>query len=424
MARLLPDAFKVMAIQGADSSSAVGKPIAPGVAVGLFANDGSDLADVAGLKMHPETAWMVDYAEAERIGMAVTLALKRPGTRVDQLFVFGVQRSLDPRQAAPAALRDLLESHRCTRGLAFVPQGTPTNNTESDRSVWQRRVEPRQPERDPTTPDARANAAVLAAAFGLAPEALDNLDNSDAQEQARAASANVALWNPSWGTFFEKIEHIADGNSTVPFAMREQARAMHRDFVRGRGPLPAIRVGNQPYGVLPVSSVDAFWRPAANDDFETKLVALLRRLRTKWLQCINDVPRVGKGPIDQAMSEMLGSTAVSIALRVRPVMSYEMVDIATQLTGAGVEGISERQLEALILRDWGIDADRMYGIGSLGTKTRPLALAARARQRSRVHRRTRQRRSADQERVPGADRAGLGRSQARCHEEQRWRPVR
>lgn len=374
-ARLLPDAFKVVAIQGGDTASAVGKPIAPSVAVGLFANDGSDLADVAGLKMHPETKWMVDYAEAERIGMAVTVALKKAGTRVDQLFVFGVQRSLDPRTAVPSALRDLLESHRCTRGLAFVTQGTPTNNTETDRSGWQRRIEPRQPERDLAAPDARANSAVLAAAFGLSSDALDNLDNSDAQEQARAASANVAMWNPSWGTFFEKIEHIVDGNSTLPFATREQVRGLHRDVVRGRGPLPALRVGNQPYGVLPVSSVDARWQPAANDDFEARLLSLLRRLRAKWRQCVDNVPRVGKGPIDQAMSEMLGSTAVSAALRVRPVMSYDMMDIAINIIGVGADSaLGERQLEQLILRDWGIDADRIYGVGSLGTSTRPLPL--------------------------------------------------
>ena len=375
MARLLPDAFKVMAIQGSGLElRGRASRSRPAWRSDCSRTTGPNSRTSTGLKVHPETAWMVDYAEAERIGMAVTLALKRPGTRVDQLFVFGVRRSLDPRQAAPAALGDLLESHRCTRGLAFVPQGTPTNNTESDRSVWQRRVEPRQPERDPTTPDARANAAVLAAAFGLAPEALDNLDYGATLEQARARRGQRRPVESFLGYVLRKDRAIADSNSTVPFAMREQARAMP-PRLRAR-PRPAAR---HPRGQPTVRRSAGVERRCIlaprGDDFETKLVALLPPVAYEVASGASTLSHgVGKGPIDQAMSEMLGSTAVSIALRVRPVMSYEMVDIATQLTGAGVEGISERQLEALILRDWGIDADRMYGIGSLGTKTRPLAL--------------------------------------------------
>ena len=37
---------------------------------------------------------------------------------------------LDPARRETSEL--VLESHRCVDGLAFVPQGTPTNNTETD----------------------------------------------------------------------------------------------------------------------------------------------------------------------------------------------------------------------------------------------------------------------------------------------------
>src|SRR3989442_5967570 len=119
-ARLLPDAFKVVAIQGGDTASAVGKPIAPSVAVGLFANDGSDLADVAGLKMHPETKWMVDYAEAERIGMAASAARRKAGPRPAEPLLFRAPRRLGsppplPVRPPPSTPRDAL-----LRGARFV----------------------------------------------------------------------------------------------------------------------------------------------------------------------------------------------------------------------------------------------------------------------------------------------------------------
>src|SRR5204862_2134702 len=128
------------------------------VPVALYADDGAELREWNGVKIPAGREWLVDYAEAERIGLAVTVKLKHPGARIDRLFVFGVRISLDPA-AAGSEFGELLEAHRCGAGLAFVPQGTPTNNTETDRAAWQRTIEPIAPTRDPLpAPDGASNA--------------------------------------------------------------------------------------------------------------------------------------------------------------------------------------------------------------------------------------------------------------------------
>src|SRR5262249_38821086 len=100
IARLLPDAFTAVAIQGVERSAQTGRAILPQVTVGLFASDSSELREVNGIKVISGAEWLVDYKEAERVGMAVTVPLRRRGMKIDQLFVFGVRSSLDAKAGA------------------------------------------------------------------------------------------------------------------------------------------------------------------------------------------------------------------------------------------------------------------------------------------------------------------------------------
>jgi len=374
VARLLPNRFTVVAVQGGEVTTALGNPIAPSVPVALYADDGAELRDVNGVKVAAGREWLVDYAEAERIGMAVTVKLKRPGATIDRLFVFGVRVSLDPAAAAKE-LASLLLAHRCSPGLAFVPQGTPTNNTETDRAAWQRQVEPKAPARDPlSAPDARSNAAVLAGALGIGATAFAELDHAAEQEQSRARAMNVAMWGPSWGSFLDKINKVGPKGAALPSGTRESARQLHRDAVRGRGPIPVIRVGNQPYGVLPVSSLDKRWTPNEGA-FERDLIGLLRRIRAKWRACLDAVPQLGKGDVDKALLDLLGSTAVSQGLRVRAVVAGSLEALAPEVVGSSTsDAFIQTTIEELIWEDLIGNASLLFPVGALASKSLPLPL--------------------------------------------------
>src|SRR5262249_25730950 len=147
------------------------------------------------------------------------------------------------------------------------------------------------------------------------------VDHASAPERARAMAMNVALWNPSWGGFLDKVNKITADGATLSDAAREETRRFHRDFVHGRGPLPAVRIGRQPYGILPVSCGQPRWRTNPGDTFESGLLPLLERLRNRWRQCLFNVPRIGEGSIDDALRELLGSSPICLSLRVRPVLS-------------------------------------------------------------------------------------------------------
>ncbi|HVJ72542.1 MAG TPA: hypothetical protein VNB03_00770 [Casimicrobiaceae bacterium] len=374
VARLLPDRFVAVAIQGTQRATATGETVAGEVVAGLVADESADPATTTlGLRVPDGAEWLVDYAKAEAQGLAITLPLAAPGNRVDSLFVVGVRGSADAARAK-AELEALLTAHRHARGLAIVPQGSATNNTERERSGWQRRAAPRMPRLAAigALPAADSNAAVVARALGIDVATLADVEGAEGAEQSLALAMNVALWSPGVGGLLDRVNEITKDGDTLDDAMRERARVLDRDHVRGRGPVPAIRVGNQPYGILPVGALDTLWQPGS-DAFDKGLLDLMRRFRAKWRQSLVNVSKVrGGATLDDVLLDVLGSAPVSRGLRVRSVLS-EGAGAFIPLDDPDDAEVLERMTQRLVFEDLGIMSMK-YGVGSLEKKSRPLAL--------------------------------------------------
>ena len=372
IARLLPDRFVAVAFQGSVRSQARGVAIAPELVTGLIADDGGKRTDINGVSVPAGAEWTVGFDQALTAGMAINLPLANAGAAIDHLYVCGVRSSLDPVQAEHE-LESLFTAHRCSRGLAFMPQGAPTNNTETDRTDWQQRVDPSPPARG--TPAAGSNAAVLAAALGIDARVLGGLAGGDLAEQNAAKAIGVALWLPTWGKFLQSVNRINQAGATVTDASKEATRTFFRDNVRARGPLPAIRIGQQPYGILPTSAINTLWQTQAGDTFEGGLLPMLRKLRAAWWSSVPQVPRVpGSADLDQSLRDVLGLSPVSIGLRVRSVLSTEMTQTGSQISGAVTDGDTLTSiLGQLIYEDLNL-LSFMQQLGSIEKKSRPLGL--------------------------------------------------
>jgi hypothetical protein len=170
-------------------------------------------------------------------------------------------------------------------GLGLVEPGTPTNNTDLARSGYR----PEGPEhsqryrevdgtRTPVPPAPAAGpAARLAWALDLNEWARDVLGRQPGAAQVDAqADMNALVWASSWGYF---LLQILEGVS-LPTAA--QVRRHFIDHVRGGGLLPVLRIGDQPYGVLPVVSLK-HWANREGGDVHPRLVNLLRRAMPAWV---------------------------------------------------------------------------------------------------------------------------------------------
>ncbi|SEG87949.1 hypothetical protein SAMN04489712_12143 [Thermomonospora echinospora] len=298
LARLLPTRWHVAGFnfhgyQPVCVFDVAGAPIPPDLAVGPDPATGPAPAPVPadGTFVDPGMQWMVDYAAAEAVGMAVTIPNPR---EVDRLLVYGVDETATPEQGQ-ARLAALLEAHYYTDGFGFVEPGTPTNNTTAERSglvplsaaLRERyRLGDGTATRRPPHP-AGTVAADLATALGLA-DGADGADGVLARDPAGArvdhqAAMNAVVWPSSWGYF---LLHILEGISLDGV---RKARRHFIDYVRADGPLPTVRLGAQPYGVLPV--MVPWGQPAQTADIaQHHIHRLTGILGVTWLAAANNLP--------------------------------------------------------------------------------------------------------------------------------------
>lgn len=313
-AALLPDRWVAIGIRDhVRVFEHFGAPIPIDLAVGLDTTpaETAGLANREGepIQLPPRMRWMTDFAVAAQVGMALDIALAADVDRLDELVVFGVRLTQTPAQNG-AALADLITAHRFSRGCAFVPQGTPTNNSLGGGSglpSGDERIDAAyELERHPRafTSGALSNGVGLARAFGIAPETFASLSASGATAdlaaepegfEAEAASAmQTALWQITVGAALEDF-------LLLPPSRAEAMREYYREHVRAAGPITAIRVGRQPCGVLPITTISGF-TPLPAEGIDARLLPLLRAARA-WFAMLRQSP-VFEGSVETALRQL------------------------------------------------------------------------------------------------------------------------
>ncbi|MFJ3981204.1 hypothetical protein [Streptomyces fungicidicus] len=305
--------------------------------------------------------WLVDFTAAETAGMALTLTVPeqagRPGVPEDValLLVFGVDETAAPEVTA-ARLTELLEAHAATEGLGFLPPDTPTNNTETVSSghrpdsrteLLAARVTAGQ---SAPAADTETAAALTASALGLplgqrpddalstvrgrparagAPNALGRAAHGEQADRVLGRPVRRALWPATLGYLFTHL---------LPLEQLPDQRALLDHFVRHvhpEGPLPVLRVGTQPYGLVPVAALRG-WQSA--DDQEATAVRVLTGLTESWLRSPVRRVRPGAADPDRLMLEILATDARVREVRARSVLGNEYVSWLWRFTGSYPDG--------------------------------------------------------------------------------------
>jgi hypothetical protein len=257
----------------------------------------------SGLRTDPAMAWMFDYATAEKNGMAITVDLSGMAadgaTEVTTLLVLGVAAT--DAKASAGALAELLDAHQRAGDLAFVQQGTPTNNTDSVAAGYTRhereladleRRELDDPERDGLVFD---NAECFATALGLEDaRPLRHVAFGVDDETVRSRAMRTALFEATLGTFVREALPIGVGLTTP---VLPSLREWFVDEVTGGAPIPSIRIRNQPYGILPIAAPSA---PASSNPTGQRVAAIVDTLRNEWRFAARNVVRLDHDAIDAA----------------------------------------------------------------------------------------------------------------------------
>ncbi len=185
--------------------------------------------------------------------------------------------------------------------------------------------------------------------------------------------ANTALWYATWHPVLLRVDD-ADVEGVTPGSI-ESARQTHRDHVRAAGHAPAVLLGAQPYGVLPVTDLGA-WRPRRGD-LTTVLVPLVQRTLARWVSRSRTLPQVRPGHdiSDDDLLDLMGTHPASQSVRARPAVDGPQVRTLAAATGADDDRVhAERQVAHAVLSQYSVTAATRLLAPALHDQSRAIAL--------------------------------------------------
>ncbi len=328
VARLVPGHWTVVTYRGTTETHRVDSlPVQAPLQVGPTPHSTPVTDPASGLTVDDGMRWLVDFETAVQAGMGVRiggLSADEQRRGFDKIVAFGLparpggsgpltHAHPQPPPNQSQALAALFEAHRFSDGLAFLPQGSPTNNTPEARSAYSRgdtgydtafaaeRGAPLDPE----------DGRLAAEALGIPAETFEHTEHADRRDQEASLHMGVALWPGTLGYFLSQMmSPVLD-----PYQV-ESARSWFLGYVRPRGALPAFRVGTTPYGILPAISLENL--TPQRKGIASGLHTFLTRVRKTWLDSSLRIPRVGGSdtPGDDLVG-ILGMDASALGYQLR-----------------------------------------------------------------------------------------------------------
>lgn len=331
---VLPDSWVIVGIANGTKKFEV--QTNPVLAPLKIATDFSKFSNINGdLNVPPELRWMFNFEEAKRVGMAAEINLDLDSQKkIDQLFVYGVVTK-DRRKSAitnltqldiSKLLNEIFENHLYSESAGFAPQGLHTNNTEASRSgwssssidsksLWEREfgtvlayVEPSVSSGD-LRPSSSAvtvtdssiaiskpseelkNYRQIEKAMGLvAPSVFRKYEWKSGFEFELMQSMNKLLWPVTIGELCSTLL-LSNDIPEISETKVTQLKNLYLNHVVGGANLPALRVGNTPYGLLPVMYSG---NNVLADTVENEISSLLKRILPNLNLKISKIPTISE----------------------------------------------------------------------------------------------------------------------------------
>ncbi len=348
---VLPDRFVFIGYQGSNVSfEVVGNPVPSPLISGpdpSLEEEEQIRQENGEIVVNEEMKWMVDFDTAISNGMGIKIGIddiqRKRG--FDKIVVLGIRTSAD-KEESKLLLEELFEHHKNSRkGLSILPQGTPTNNTEKEGAGYKSLDDPdlsfdnlRKEKIFDLTADPleKKDGQWLAESLGISDATIQNVLYSDGTDQREARAMNIALWPATLGYMMESLMDPVFNDNDI-----ESTREFFNRLVTGRGTIPAIKIGKQPYGIYPTTAFSKIgWlrgRPTTNranlnisaflmkDNYLLRLYSILRKIDQEWTKdFFGKVPYVGKsGDAHQILLDAVGLTPQSVEFHQRYAHGYQ-----------------------------------------------------------------------------------------------------
>ncbi|MDX2299944.1 MAG: hypothetical protein NW204_09485 [Xanthomonadaceae bacterium] len=204
--------------------------------------------------------WWNSFQRACDVGLGARIALGPSKPDLDAVVVVG------RGDTSPAAL---FEAHAASGRMAILAPGTPTNTVEGEPTTELGRTPGAWAGLAATTMSTQPGTqAVTRAVTGV--DATTPLLGGELDPEGPTQALVTALWPSLWSRAIREVAGAAEAESSIADWARE--------WLAPEGPYPAIRVGEQPYGLIPAAALDR-WKADADD---AAVESLLRAWTLGW----------------------------------------------------------------------------------------------------------------------------------------------
>lgn len=241
--------------------------------------------------------WVTDFDAAVRKGMGFKIKrgdLQGSEAKIvgyyERIIVTGYYRGDDDTSESVTHLKELIANHLYTEGLSFLDHGTPTNNLGDIKSVFSARdefdalgsyttlAEGNELSWSATTDFLQQPQGVkLAHALGIPASTFKQVEKATATPSSFSYLLQKLSWFALGGAVLQQLlgQHLSA-------SAHEKIWRHYTQYVRAEGPLAAIKIGDQPYGILPVTEVSEFNHLATADPALAKAYLVLHTLFEEW----------------------------------------------------------------------------------------------------------------------------------------------
>jgi hypothetical protein len=191
--------------------------------------------------------WWSSFARAKAVGLGCEIDLGARADDLDALYIIGLGGG-DPAT--------VFEAHRDSGSLSVLPLGVPTNTVDGepaadlarDPETWRRLVV--------AGPASEPGTELVSIALTGKPSTLAPLPGGINDATALNRALVSAVWTAVFGHGLKDVLGLGQG--------AHEAGVWALDNLVPEGPVPPIRLGEQPFAILPVTSLAA-WRPTTDD---------------------------------------------------------------------------------------------------------------------------------------------------------------
>jgi hypothetical protein len=245
--------------------------------------------------------WVQDFSKAVEVGMAIKIKINAGDTGFDKVIAGGIRYAEDPSVPAKG-LAQLFHNHQYTEGFSFLKFGVPTNNTHTAKSGFSAKDEFDAPgsyayaveglELETPGNDSPPTAGKkLAHSLGIEAATLRHARDADIREP----ELNELFQKASWFALGAQPLFLLFGDAISNETHLEIWEHYSR-HVKAKGPYSALKIGNQPYGFLPIMNIR---RPLEDegedirnsDELFDQLWELSAHLLNRWLAMVKNNPQ-------------------------------------------------------------------------------------------------------------------------------------